>query len=458
ATVLLDWDARLATVSRRQGRRDRHYDWAHWYPRIAVFDRGGWQHHALYPQGEFYGEFARYDVTLEVAEDQVIGATGVPVEGDPGWSRATDAPVPEAQFRRDAYPATPATRLGLLVDRPAAGRKRIRWRADDVHHFAWAADPDFTYDSAQYTRAGADPVAIHLLAQPGDSAWNRPVALRRTVDALRWLERLFGPYPYPQLTNLHRLDTGGTEFPMMIMDYTDSEGLIVHEVTHQWLHGILANNEWRDGWLDEGFTSFVTNWYWEEHGQPDVWDRTIEAVAARERAGRTEPIATPGPGFSDFPTYSAMTYSKASLVFRMLRDLLGEDAFRRGLRLYSERHRFQHVDEADLRSAMEEAGGQDLGWFFRQWLHTTDTLDYGIGDLRVERAPGGWRTEVEVLRLGKAWMPVTLQVGDATRRLAGREQRQVVSVTTRTRPSEAVLDPRGVLLDLDPTNQRKAIP
>ena len=83
-TVVMDWDARLSTLPRRQGRRGRHYDFAQWYPRIAVYDRTGGQDQPLLPQGEFYGEFARYDVTLDVAADQVIGATGVPVEGDPG--------------------------------------------------------------------------------------------------------------------------------------------------------------------------------------------------------------------------------------------------------------------------------------------------------------------------------------------------------------------------------------
>ena len=86
-SVLMDWQARPSTLPRRQGRRGRQWDFAQWYPRIAVYDRDGWQVQPLLPQGEFYGEFATYDVTLEVADDQVIGATGVPVEGDPGWER-----------------------------------------------------------------------------------------------------------------------------------------------------------------------------------------------------------------------------------------------------------------------------------------------------------------------------------------------------------------------------------
>src|SRR5919199_5060624 len=86
--VTFEWDARPSTVPRRQGRRGRHWDFAQWYPKVAVYDRGGWEPNALRPAGEFYGEFGTYDVTLVVRDDQVIGATGVPVSGDPGWDAA----------------------------------------------------------------------------------------------------------------------------------------------------------------------------------------------------------------------------------------------------------------------------------------------------------------------------------------------------------------------------------
>lgn len=102
AAVVIDWDARLATHPRRQGREGRHFDFAQWYPRIAVFDDGGWQVQPLLPQGEFYGEFASYDVTLDIAEDQVVAATGVPADGDPGWHRVSAADTTAVRYRRDA--------------------------------------------------------------------------------------------------------------------------------------------------------------------------------------------------------------------------------------------------------------------------------------------------------------------------------------------------------------------
>jgi hypothetical protein len=452
AEVRMEWQARLSTTPRRQARRGRHYDWAHWYPRIAVFNQDGWNVQQLLPQGEFWGEFASYDVTLDVAADQVVGATGVPVEGDPGWERVRAAG--EIHYRRDAYPAQPATALGLLQGQPQAGRKRVRWRADEVIHFAWSADPDFVYEGGLWR-----DIPVHVLYQRAAAGeWGNGVALERTYNAMEWTDSIFGRYVYPQITNLHRIEPGGTEFPMLIMDGSASQGLIVHEIVHQYLHAILANNEWADGWLDEGLTSFVTNWYFEAQGQQGVWDRTLEVARDWERRGRTQPIALAGADFVDFQTYQAMTYTKASLVFRMLREMVGEETMVRILRTYYEQNTLQHVFEHDLRRAVNQVTGQNYDWFFDQWLHTTATLDYGIADARTEQqGDGRWRTRVEVTRTGEAWMPVELQVGDTTVVLESRERRQVAEVVTRERPREAVLDPRDVLLDVDPTDNRRAV-
>jgi aminopeptidase N len=351
------------------------------------------------------------------------------------------------------YDARTEVSLALLAAAPEAGRKRVRWRAEDVHHFAWSTSPDYIYEGGAF-----DSIAVHVLYRPGDSTWANGVAVRRTQEALAFYHDVFGPYPWPQITNLHRIEGGGTEFPMMVMDGSASQGLILHEVGHNYVHGILANNEWREGWLDEGFVSYLTNWALEQGGAAVNWQRDIESIRQLERSNHTQPISLPGADFTDPGVYSAMTYTKTSLIFRMLHWLMGDDAFRAALRQYYRDNDLQHVTEADLRAAMDAHYPGELGWFFDQWIHTTKQLDYGLGAVTATHAGDVWTTTVEILRAGDIWMPVDVKVGEVVQRVDSRETRNVITIRTVERPSEVVLDPLGILLDVDPANNRKALP
>jgi hypothetical protein len=461
-TVMMDWDARLATLPRRQGRAGRHYDFAQWYPRIAVYDRWGWEAHPLLPQGEFYGEYATYDVTLDVAADQVIGATGVAVVGDPGYT-VTD-------FEKHFYSRNGSGALGLITGEPPAGRKWVRFHAENVHHFAWSADPQYRHDIVERAViSDADSAArglptIHVLYLPADTDWANSQAAHRSYDALTWLQGKLSPYPWPQLTNLHRIEGGGTEFPMMTMNGGAGEGLIVHETTHQWLHGILGNNEWKEGWMDEGFTSFMTSWYMEEknaaqHDTTDPWRGTMQVLERTERADSAQPIALPSEAFSSPRMYNLMTYTKPSAVFRMLREYLGTPTFQRVLHEYARRYQFKHVTGEDFRQTAEQVSGQPLGWFWDEWIRRTDKLDYSVSNPTVRQLPDGrWTTTVTVQRAGDAWMPVDVQAGAAVEHLTTRDRRQTVTFTTATKPATVVVDPRWILIDYDRSNNTVAVP
>ena len=455
-TIVMDWTARTSTLPRRQGRRGRHWDFAQWYPRIATYDREGWQTQPLMPQGEFYGEFARFDVTLDLAADQVVGSTGVPVEGDPGWAEAAALGARQPVYQRDAYGAVGvAESLGFLPASAAAGRKRVRFVAEDVHHFAWTTNPDYIYEGGAH-----EDVAIHVLYQPGDTAWDDGVVVNRTAAAMAFFEEIYGEYPWPQLTNVHRIEGGGTEFPMMQMNGSASEGLIVHETGHQWNMGILAANEWREGWMDEGMQSFLDDWYVEETRSlpaAQVWRETMEGLGRYDAMGMSEPMTWPSARFRDPRSYSTMTYSKPSAVLYMLREHVGEEAFRRAMRAFYEEHALRHVRGVDFFEAVEEASGEDLDWFYETWFEGVNRLDYGIGDVNVEQEGDEFVTTVEVLRLEDAWMPVTIRMGEENVELRSRERRQMVTFRTSTRPTEVVLDPDFELLDMDRSNNSKTL-
>ena len=431
------WQARPSTLPRRQGRRGRRFDFAQWYPKVVVYDRYGWEAHPLYPAGEFYGEFATYDVTLDLAADQVIGATGVPVCGDPGWRPERANLLTAVTYQRDFYHQGPA-----LSDCPAAaaGRKTVRFRAEDVHHFAFSLNPQYVYEEGRYSG-----VVVRVLYLPEDRAtWGGGIAVRNTETALAWLDSLYGRFAWPQLTNVHRIEGGGTEFPMMVMDGSAGLGLILHEVGHNYTMGVLANNEWREAFLDEGFTSFQTSWFFEAHGAGAAYPGLEPDVLFLDLDRWSEPVSLVGERYRDFPTYNAMVYDKAQLFYEQLRYVVGDDTMRRILRTYYGRWKLKHVDEAKFRAVCEEVSGQDLGWLFGQWLHGTVLIDYRLDKVKRSRLPDGrWRTTVTIRRLGDGWMPV--EIGDKDTiyaRATGQPETERVEFTTARRPGRLRLDPR----------------
>jgi hypothetical protein len=455
----LTWDARPSTVPRRQGRRGRRFDFAQWYPKVVVYDRYGWEEHPLYPAGEFYGEFASFLVDLDVPQDQVVGATGVPVCGDPGWERANRNPSRPVDYQRDYYGArTPPP----ACDGAAPGRKRIRWYAEDVHHFALSLNPDYRYEGGEVGK-----VAVHVLYQPGDDdSWGGGLAVQRTQLALTWLDRLYGAFAWPQITNVHRIEGGGTEFPMMIMNGSADQGLIVHELGHNYTMGILANNEWKEGWLDEGFTSFQTDWFWETQGRSGAYQSLEEELLSLDLDGYSEPASLISEDYRDFTSYNISIYSRGELFFQQLRYVVGDATMHRILQTFYERWKLKHVDEAAFRAVAEEVSHRDLSTFFAQWLHSTVLFDYAVGRVEVgkvgsSKARGPWKTRVEVVRKEEGRIPVEVAVvgehDTALVRTNGMAEREWVWLTTASKPKAVVIDPRLQTHDWNILDNRKRV-
>ncbi len=477
--VSFSWDARpSAKVYRRQGRRGREYDFAQWYPKVAVYDRDGWEDNPLVPAGELYGEFGTYDVTLILPADQVVGATGIPVEGDPGWARV------------NATVASPTTESAVVLGSRAygdiapdsslsvpEGYKRVRFLARKVHHFAWATSPDYRYEGGMYR----GEIPIHVLYTRGnEDRWGRGRMVAYIAQALTWLESIYGPYAYPQATGLQRLDGGATEFPMMVMyGPRVSQGLVLHEMGHIYTYGFLANNEWRSGWMDEGLTSYQTEWaqkltlperargeapeipqsdsgYRAHAVTPPVLDMGDLDQFQLDVSGASQPIGTPAYQFDDFNVYNQMVYGRASMMYGALRDAIGDTAFRGFLHDYYARWKFRHVDELAMRSSAERAANEDLGWFFSQWVHHTGLVDYALRDVRSRREGDAWVTRARIARVGEYRHPMPVGAltsgGWVSVRGSAALDDQWVEIRTSERPRAVRLDPLRLTMDWDRRN------
>nr|MCU0318667.1 hypothetical protein [Flavobacteriales bacterium] len=229
----------------------KHYDGVHWYPRIAVYDRRmGWdtQQHL---GNELYGDFGTFDVDLDLPHHYVLDATG--------WLQNIDEVLPAdlrrkldiSNFKDKPWNEPPS----VILAADTARRKVWRFHAENVHDFAFTADPTYRIGEAAWN--GVKCVA--LVQEPHASGWQNAAAY--TARIIEVFSTDFGMYAYPKMIVADARD--GMEYPMLTLDGgrdPDYRGLLVHEVGHNWFYGMLGNNETYRAFMDEGFTQFLTAW------------------------------------------------------------------------------------------------------------------------------------------------------------------------------------------------------
>ncbi|HEU4930016.1 MAG TPA: M1 family metallopeptidase, partial [Candidatus Krumholzibacteria bacterium] len=365
-TITLAFDGKIRKAIDRSGYRGSHYDMAQWYPKLVVYDENGF-HADQFETGEFYGEFGTFDVHLELPEHFVVVATGVVQAGDAGWS-----------YNPPRQPKAPK--------RKASDRtKTVHFHAENVHDFAWCADPTYVVEDTTI-----NDVKLYSAYRRSSAKTWQDSTLVHAVRAVRWLEKKIGKYPYPQITVAEWLRTGGMEYPMLVMDGRASEGLVFHEIGHQYFPIILANNEREEAWMDEGFTVFQTRWYQEQRYGPwgdksqwnwyqritpqyNIWEDARRQVFDLDRRGYGERVSFRAENYDH--NYRTNVYTKASLMVHAMQYSVGKENFERILHEYFERWKFKHVNEERFRLAAEEVVQRDLSRQFEQWLHTKKTVD-----------------------------------------------------------------------------------
>jgi aminopeptidase N len=193
-----------------------------------------------------------------------------------------------------------------------------------------------------------------------------------------YIERI-GPYPYEKLANVQAAGLhGGTEHASAIFYGEDSvngrpaTALVAHEVAHQWFGDSVTERDWDDIWLSEGFATYFTLLFTEHSAGRDAFvaglRRSRETVLAAEK--KLPGVAVIHDNLSDMrKVLNPLVYQKGGWTLHMLRGLIGTDAFWAGIRDYYRRYRDGNVSTDDLQRAMEQSSGQDLSWFFRQWLN-----------------------------------------------------------------------------------------
>lgn len=463
----MDWRFRIPEHgSDRMGRQGDLYQIAQWFPRMAVYDDvRGWNTQPYLGQGEFYREFGDYEVAITVPAGFVVAATGTlrnPVE--------VLTPTQRARLARAARDTAQVAIIGpdeagRPVSRPRTdGTLTWRFRADSVPDFAWAASPRFRWDSESW-----NGVRCHAFYAPEAAAWR--TAADMTCFAIREFSTRWLPYPWPQATSVAG-PVGGMEYPMLVMVHAGGDersvfGTIAHEQGHGWFPMIVHSQERLFPWMDEGLNTFIDGWA-DDARYPGTDSKAFyreQVERFRQQPGGVVPLMLPADRIPR-ALLGITAYRKPAYALHLLRDeVLGPEAFDRGLREYVRRWAFRHPMPADFFRTMEDVSGRDLGWFWRGWFYGTEPLDLAVEAVSsAPMEPSGYTVSVRIAARTGVVMPVTLRLT-----LAGGERRDIrlpetiwyggsrylYSIDLPERVVRAELDPLDRLPDRDRSNNAR---
>ena len=444
-TIDIAWEAHLPSIALRTGHWKSFHMVAQWFPKIARLEpEGGWAHFPLTRFSEFYADFGAYDVTIDVPETFIVGATGV-----------------------------------LDKEVRAGGRLESRFLQDDVHDFAFTAWDGFKVDTAT-----ADGVALRCLYPAG---YERSAAaeIAAVQFGLAHFSKAYGRYPYRTLTIVHppesAREAGGMEYPTLITTggwwgepwtgVRAPDTTTIHELGHQWFYGMVATDEHRWPFLDEGITSYAESEALEAlypqssalraFGLQVSLSALGRVVAAR--AAHNDEIAQAAPDFQAGGDYGALVYARTSMILHTLGRVYGAARLKQAVGRYARRYRFEHPRPEHFIGAVEEILGPDAAEVLRVALFERGWVDYVVE--AIDSAPAGdpvsWQGYALVRRLGTLTLPVTVALtaedGTVTRsRWSTRDNAARIPYSGQSPLIAAVIDPdHRVLLDNDLTNNAR---
>ena len=385
------FDGQVPPVIRRAGKNSNEgvaLSMAQWYPKMAEYDFEGW-HADPYIGREFHGVWGNFDVKLTLDKNYTVGGTGYlqnPNEIGHGY--------------------------GIKDTKSDSDLLTWHFVAPNVHDFTWAADPNFVHDTLQVPNG---PMLHFLykksLTRKYKKHWKD--LQQPTSKIMQYYSNNVGKYPYKQYSVIQGGD-GGMEYGMCTLitgerSFESLLGVTAHEIGHTWFQFLMASNESKHPWLDEGFAEYTCT----------LIENTILGVETSEpmkrhfdryfklaQSGKEQPMSTHADRFAYNAAYSISTYSKGALVLAQLRYIIGEENFWKTLKKYHDEWAFKHTTPNDFIRCAEKISGLELDWFLTDWTQTTNTIDYGVKNA----VSKGSQTVVTLERIGLMPIPVEVEV------------------------------------------------
>ncbi|MFB6258079.1 MAG: M1 family metallopeptidase [Flavobacteriales bacterium] len=467
----------------------QHYNGVHWYPRISVYDRKfGWttdQHLG----NEFYGDFGTFDVSLNFPSNFIVQATGNLTNRQKVLPDSLRKAIDISNFKDKEWNSPSST----IIPYDSSKRKTWKFHAENVHDFAFTADPTYRIDTVKWNGI----TCMALVQEPHASEWTNAAEIAKKT--IQNFSKDIGPYGHKKIIVADA--RSGMEYPMLTLcggrdpSYRD---LLVHEIGHEWFFGMVGTNETYRAAMDEGFTQFLTahgleeldgdtlvqddpeNLYRKKFANPELArEREVYSGYLTEAIKKNDAVInTHSDRFKSYDKYRQVYYKYSTMLYN-LQYVLGDSLFWDAMQHYFEEWRFAHPYFEDFKRSVIQRTGVDLNWFFDQWWNKKGRIDYAVKS--VNRIEEGHRIVLE--RKGKMQMPLDVRIitedgtqhdhyipntwfekkTDATvheRWIGwGEEFQDSYRFTVKTEKDirEVIIDPSGRLADIDRRDNRKTL-
>jgi len=440
---------------RRSGRNNAEgvaLSMTQWYPKLVEYDFEGW-HANAYIGREFHGVWGNFNVKITIDKDYILGGTGyLQNPNEIGYGYETSK-----------------------VIRPKSKKMTWHFLAPKVHDFTWVADKDFAHDILK----GENDVMLHFLYKNNSKyidGWKK--LQPKTAELLSYYNKNIGQYPYKQYSVIQGGD-GGMEYAMCTLingkrNYGSLVGITAHEFAHTWFQFLLASNEIKHAWMDEGFTSYISDLAMNEimqQNKENPFEEAYEAYAILAESGIEEPQSLHADRFHYDFSYGASTYSKGEVFLAQLGYIMGQGNLKKTIKKYFEDFKFKHPTPNDFKRIAEKVSDLQLDWYLNEWTQTTNTIDYAVRAINVK--------EIILENKGSMPMPIDLKVtysdGDTEnfyiplRMMLGQKPTSATvskdwpwvqptySLTTYKNVKSVEIDPSQRMADVDRTNNSKGI-
>jgi Peptidase family M1 domain len=396
-TFTLDFDGQVPIQIRRSGRNNKEgieLSMAQWYPKMAEYDFEGWQADP-YIAREFHGVWGNFDVKITIDKNYILGGSGYLQNGNQIGYNYQDAGVKVAIPKKE---------------------KNLTWHfiAPNVHDFTWAADKNYIHDIAQVPNGAT----LHFLYKNNPKIienWKNVQS--KTVQLMEIYNKVIGKYPYKQYSVIQGGD-GGMEYAMCTLilgegDFEGLQGVIAHEMAHSWFQHILATNESKHSWMDEGFTTWLENYGLNEIAtikKENPHEDSYKGYYSLVKSGKEQSQTTHSDRFDENRPYSISAYSKGNVFLSQLEYLIGRDNLMKTLKRYYSDFKFTHPTPNDIKHTAEKVTGANLDWYLNDWTKTTNTIDYGIKSIEESGDFVGQNTKITLERIGRMPMPLDILV------------------------------------------------